>query len=326
MVLTILFMMTLVIVDRDVRCSQRPLFVFIMALTSAGAAGFLGGSATASGKVPFFKDSPLAIAASGAGATLVIVLVLGFKLYASVNCTDASAAPAPPPPSPSPPPSVSVSPPAIISRLPTAEQLVVQAASKAIFQASQALPVIVRDDFANNDYRWPIGESIYNGGIRCITTIEGSAFKISVFSAAGPAYCFGGLEKTARDFNLSADLRLSRDVTADVEIRYRVVDNDNYHSVKYNPRTQTLSSSSTVKGQSRSIIEPTYVSDISQSETNHINLLVVGKSHVIYFNEKLSVIFEDANVGQGQVRFAVTVQEAHKQATLSIGRLVIRGK
>jgi len=318
-------MMALVFVDRDVRCSQRPLFVFIMALTSAGAAGFLGGSATASGKVPFFKESPLAIAASGAVATLVTVLVLGFKLYASASCTDSSPAPVTPPSAESTPPA-SVTPPTLVSRLPTAEQLVVQAASKAIFQAAQALPVIVKDDFANNDYRWPIGEHIYDGGIRCTTAMGGNTFQINVFSAAGPAHCFAGLEKTASDFSLSAALTLSRDVTADVEIRYRAADNRNFYSLKYNPRTQTLSSSVTVKGQSRWIVEPTYVTDISKTDTNSINLLVIGKSHVIYFNDKLSVIFEDTSLGLGQVWFAITVQEAHQHGTLSVGHLLIRGK
>ena len=86
LVVTIMFLMALVVaavLDRPVPCSGRGLVVFVIALSTGGAAAFLTGSAKAEGKLPFLGHNVLTIAASGAMAAIVIVLVAGFRLYAA---------------------------------------------------------------------------------------------------------------------------------------------------------------------------------------------------------------------------------------------------
>src|SRR5262245_15268016 len=83
---TILFLMALVVagvLGHPVPCSTRGLVVFVIALTTGAAAGFLTGSAKAEGKLPFFGDNVISIAASGAIAAIIIVLTVGFRLYVS---------------------------------------------------------------------------------------------------------------------------------------------------------------------------------------------------------------------------------------------------
>ena len=83
LLVTIAFLMFLVVRPTPIECDRRGILVFIMALTSAGATGFLSGSASVRGTIPFFKNSPAKIAATGAIATLLLVMAAGFRFYAS---------------------------------------------------------------------------------------------------------------------------------------------------------------------------------------------------------------------------------------------------
>ena len=86
LVLTILFLMGLVIaatMGYPVPCSGRGLVVFVIALTTGAAAGFLTGSAKAEGKIPFFGGNVMQVAASGAIGAIVVVVFVGFQVFAS---------------------------------------------------------------------------------------------------------------------------------------------------------------------------------------------------------------------------------------------------
>jgi hypothetical protein len=92
LVLSIFFLMALILLKINVDCNQRGLVVFIIALTVAGAIGFLSGTASVEGKIPFFKDSPVTIATTGAIAALIIVILIGFNVYAGTsNCPGTSS-------------------------------------------------------------------------------------------------------------------------------------------------------------------------------------------------------------------------------------------
>jgi hypothetical protein len=86
--MALLFFMYLVAFGRDIACGMRFPVVAILALTSAMASGFIGGSAAARGQVPFrsTKDHPVVFALGGGVAVLVVVLVLGARLYANDDC------------------------------------------------------------------------------------------------------------------------------------------------------------------------------------------------------------------------------------------------
>ncbi len=84
--LTILFLMSLVVADiagLPVQCSGRGLVIFVMALSTGGAAAFLSGEAAAEGRIPLFGGHVLKIATTGAIGAIVIVMALGFRLYAA---------------------------------------------------------------------------------------------------------------------------------------------------------------------------------------------------------------------------------------------------
>jgi hypothetical protein len=86
LLLTVVFLMALVVatvLGHPVPCSGRGLVVFVIALSTGGAAAFLTGSAKAEGKLPFLGHNVVTIAASGAIAAIVIVLVVGFRLFAA---------------------------------------------------------------------------------------------------------------------------------------------------------------------------------------------------------------------------------------------------
>lgn len=242
------------------------------------------------------------------------------------GCTVASVKPAKEPaPPPVKPPSKPTTPPQIISQLPTAQKRVVQKGSKSISQAAQALPLIVKDDFSNNDYGWPVDSRIHDGGIECNTAIEQSAYHITVHSAKGPAYCFAGITKTAKDFILSAVLQLTKNRNTDVQVSYRLSDDKNYYYLMYHPQTQILSAGVTVDGESSTIIGSVYVEEINKVGMNKITLLALGSSHVIYFNEKLIALFTDDRLGQGQFRFTVRIQEANQEQSLLLDKFDLRG-
>lgn len=84
-ILTLLFFMALIIVGvvlgRPFPADYKFIIVIVMAFGLALAVSFIGGSAAAGGKIPFFKDSPVQFAVSGGIATFVIVLLIGWKVF-----------------------------------------------------------------------------------------------------------------------------------------------------------------------------------------------------------------------------------------------------
>ena len=75
---TLLFFMY-VALSGDGRANQAS--VIVMALGLALAFSFIGGQAAADGRIPFFKNSPVAFSVGGGVAVFVIALLLGQKLF-----------------------------------------------------------------------------------------------------------------------------------------------------------------------------------------------------------------------------------------------------
>jgi hypothetical protein len=81
---TLAFFMVLVLLSmtgKEVPHASRFLIVIVLAIGMAMSSAFLGGSAAAEGKIPFFQDSPIKFSVGGAIAVFVIVLLLGSRLY-----------------------------------------------------------------------------------------------------------------------------------------------------------------------------------------------------------------------------------------------------
>jgi hypothetical protein len=83
--ITLLFVMGLVLTSlaiKEVPQGSRFLVLIVVAVGMALSSSFLGGSAVASGKIPFFKDTPLVFSATGGIAVFVIVLLIGKYAWA----------------------------------------------------------------------------------------------------------------------------------------------------------------------------------------------------------------------------------------------------
>jgi hypothetical protein len=81
---TLLFLMLLVVMSmfgHQVPNESRFLVSLVFSLGAALAVAFLGGDMAATGKIPFFKDSPLTFSATGGVATLVVLLAVMHHFY-----------------------------------------------------------------------------------------------------------------------------------------------------------------------------------------------------------------------------------------------------
>jgi hypothetical protein len=81
---TLLFLMLLVIASmfgHQVPSESRFLVSLIFSLGAALAVAFWGGDMVATGKIPFFKESPIIFSATGGVATLIVLLAAMHYLY-----------------------------------------------------------------------------------------------------------------------------------------------------------------------------------------------------------------------------------------------------
>lgn len=88
--LTLVFFMGLVIAamfDKAVPQSAKFIVIVVLAIGTALATTFLGGTAAVNGTIPlpFLKGSPMTFAAGGGLAALIIVLIFGWYFYAASN-------------------------------------------------------------------------------------------------------------------------------------------------------------------------------------------------------------------------------------------------
>lgn len=75
---TVLFLMYLLL-GPTLAPEKKNIFDVLMAFCASASGAFLGGSAVASGRIPFLKDSPIAFsAAGGIGIFIVVYLVLHY--------------------------------------------------------------------------------------------------------------------------------------------------------------------------------------------------------------------------------------------------------
>ena len=82
--LTLFFFMAILLMtmfNHPVPASGQFIVVIILSFGLAMSFSFVGGSAAASGRIPFFKDSPVQFAVGGGVAVFVIALLLGWKMY-----------------------------------------------------------------------------------------------------------------------------------------------------------------------------------------------------------------------------------------------------
>jgi hypothetical protein len=213
------------------------------------------------------------------------------------------------------------------SGLPADAREAINAVVAPLIAAANLLPLIVHDEFANNDYAWPQGEKTYDGGIHCSWTIGQGAYDMAVHSVNGPAFCRSGLSKFASDFVLSVDVHLRDERNSDIGVLFRVIDEDTHYEVVYTPQTQMMSLSFVGPDGDSSILSPTYVAEINPTGSNRITVLALGDSILVSMNGMLvvSISNETRITSPGQILIREWLNEPNADEVISLTRYDLRG-
>lgn len=74
--ITIVFLMYMLIAGPPIEVQKKVIFDVLVAICVAASAAFLGGTAVASGKIPFFRNAPIEFSSVGGVAIFIVVLLL----------------------------------------------------------------------------------------------------------------------------------------------------------------------------------------------------------------------------------------------------------
>ena len=215
----------------------------------------------------------------------------------------------------------------VLSALTPAMQASVQPVNAAILKVANEEPLIVADRFATNDYAWPVATHTYDGGIQCTWDVADGAYKTTIQTAGGGAWCSDGLSKVASDFVLTVELQLETTSNSEIGLLFRVLD-DRHYALAYSPQTQTLRLSYVGPEGETSILNPTYVATINKAGSNQITLLVIGSSMAVSVNGSLEVMISNETriTTAGRIMERLQLNEANQRETLSVTRFDLRGR
>jgi hypothetical protein len=73
---TVLFLMYLLLAGQEIAQPRRIIFDVLIAFCAACSAAFIGSDAAASGRIPYFKDSPIRFSAAGGFGVFVVTFLL----------------------------------------------------------------------------------------------------------------------------------------------------------------------------------------------------------------------------------------------------------
>lgn len=193
-------------------------------------------------------------------------------------------------------------------------------AGESLRSLSTALPLLVRDEFDNNDYLWALGTTDYADGVSCTTTMTSGHLHISVVSGRGPAYCYNGVERSVESFTLVTELGIPAQRNADVGVLFGAGDEERL--VVINPQSQTLA----VYQGASVLVAPTFVDDINPNGPNRIQLVVVESSLVVFIGDSLALLGSNVPPSEpGPARLYIKLNEGNQQITLQTDLMELRG-
>ena len=208
----------------------------------------------------------------------------------------------------------------VVSALAPEARATAVVAGRALRDLSLQLPLVVRDEFDNNDYGWSTGTTDYADGVSCTTTLTSGALELTVVSGRTFAYCFNGLQRTVSDFAFDTELSIPGQRGAEVGVLWGAA--EKRMSVITNPLSRTVA---VYHGDSL-LLAPTIVDEIDASGSNRVHLLVLGNNVALYLNDTLSITGSDLpDPGEGPLSLWARLNEPNQQITLSTGRLELRG-
>jgi hypothetical protein len=215
----------------------------------------------------------------------------------------------------------------VVSALNPDQRKSVDAASNAILALADQLPLIVNDQFANNDYAWPVRDRTYDGGIQCTWAVADGAYSTLIHTADGAAWCSDGLSKVAKDFVLTVEEQLRDASNTDIGLLFRVADDQSYYALDYSPQTQTLSLSFFSPDGEQPIIPPTYVEQIKRAESNKVVVMALGSSMALYVNDSLVAMISNETrlLTAGRILVRIQLNEPNEDEMLSLTHFELRG-
>jgi hypothetical protein len=216
----------------------------------------------------------------------------------------------------------------VLSGLPADQRGPIEEAAAQVLEAAGALPLIVDDDFADNDYLWPQASNTYQNGIKCTWELADNAYRTTVETVGGGAWCSDGLSKVAKDFLLNVDLTLRDDSNSEIGIRFRVADDQRFYELTYSTQTQQMWLSYSDGTTTTQVFAPTYVASIERAGTNTISLLALGPGMSIYVNGTLEIMVsgEQRLLDAGRIMLKVQLNEANADEQLAVTKYELRGE
>jgi len=213
----------------------------------------------------------------------------------------------------------------LLSTLPADQREAVNAVSVQLLAAANKLPLIVHDEFANNDYAWPQSSETFDG-VKCSWTLAAGSFDTAINSANGPGFCRQGLSKIASDFVLTVEEHLRDESNSEIGLLFRVTDFGHY-AVVYNPQTQTMWISVVGPDGESQILAPTFVGEINRSGSNQLTLLALGPSMLVSVNGALVVLISNETrfTAAGTILIREQLNEPNEDEVLSLTRFELRG-
>jgi hypothetical protein len=169
----------------------------------------------------------------------------------------------------------------VLSGLPLDQRAAIDAVAAPLTAEANLLPLIVHDEFANNEYGRMQNQQTFAGGDQCSWVIGQGTYDMAVHSVNGGAYCKSGLLKTAANFILTVDLHLRDEKDSDIGLLFRFLDDQHHYELVYHPRTQAMSLSFVGSDGATPIFPLTYIAEIHPSGSNHMTVLALGNSILV---------------------------------------------
>ncbi len=215
----------------------------------------------------------------------------------------------------------------MIEQLSGAERSAAETVMVELLDLSNRLPLMVEDDFTDNDYQWPLGANDSAGaGTTCAWALAGG-YRTDLHSGATPgAWCSAGLAKTAQDFVVTMDAALQGTSDSEVGLLFRV-DGGSHYSLRYRPLTQTISLTHVDAEGPTPILRSTAATAIQRTGSNRLTLVVNGATIAAFVNEQPVLLVEnEARIaGAGAVQILLQLNEPDTDESVVVTRYEMRG-
>lgn len=216
----------------------------------------------------------------------------------------------------------------LVSQLDEADRALVESGSADIFALGRNLPLIVDDDFTTEDYAWPTGTVVADGGVTCKWSQPPGQYLTEMHSGNGAAWCSNGLQKVAADFMLTVEVATGRVSNSDVGLVFRLSDDgSDYYDLRWNPQTQTIALGFVSDGTARPIIPPTFAEQIHRDGSNRVTVLALQNQLAISINDSLVAMVgnESGRLDAGRVLVLLQLNEPNSDESLTLTHFELRG-